>query len=570
MTQSNGSATETSPLLGNSDIPKPADPNDGVAPNGNVANGAANGSAAAGDDVERQGGHSESVDKLAGDPEVKKGLHYALPALAIGVFLSAADQTIVVSSSGKIGSDLRSLNKVSWIATAYLLTLTSFQPLYGKMSDIFGRKPCLLFAYTVFGFGCLFCGLARTMNELIAARAFAGIGGGGMTVVVSILLSDTVPLVERGKWQGYVNIVYATGAGLGAPLGGVLADYISWRWSFLLQAPLVFIAFIAVFFVLKLPTIEDTDWKTKLRRVDFIGAAVLVCAVFTLLLGLDRGSNLSWQAPVTITSLCIAFPLFAVFVMVEMKLATEPFAPGHVVFERTMFACYLCNFFSFGGWLATLFYVPLFYQAVDGLSATDAGVRLLPGIVAGVSGSLFAGFLMKWTGKYYWLTVCAYSSLTIGMVPILLFTGIISRSAWGISVGLAIGGFSNGIGVTSTLIALRQVSNATAADQAIATACSYLFRSLGSVVGVSLASTVAQQSLRNQLRDRLKSGEDAEDIVKNVRESLDYIRTLEPGVRELVRECYESATRAAFILTICIVAGAGISSWFIREKALRR
>src|ERR1700744_5745768 len=124
-----------------------------------------------------------------------------------------------MASYGQIGSDLKALNLTSWIATAYFLTLTSFQPLYGKLSDIFGRKACLLFAYSVFGLGCVFCGLAQTMEQLIAARAFAGIGGGGMMTVVSILLSDIVPLRERGTWQGYINIVYACGASSGAPLG---------------------------------------------------------------------------------------------------------------------------------------------------------------------------------------------------------------------------------------------------------------------------------------------------------------------------------------------------------------
>jgi len=108
--------------------------------------------------------------------------------------------------------------------------LTTFQPLYGKLSDIFGRKPTLLFAYAVFGLGCLFCGIAQTIEELIAARAFAGIGGGGMTTVTSIMFSDIIPLRKRGTWQGYINIVFATGAAIGAPLGGVFADSIGWRW----------------------------------------------------------------------------------------------------------------------------------------------------------------------------------------------------------------------------------------------------------------------------------------------------------------------------------------------------
>ncbi|KAI9682042.1 MAG: hypothetical protein M1817_000096 [Caeruleum heppii] len=517
-------------------------------------------------DVESQPEGSRNFEGL---PEVHKRLKYMLPALAIGVFLSAGDQTIIVSSYAKIGSELNALNSTSWIATAYFLTLTSFQPTYGRLSDIFGRKSCLLFAYTIFGIGCLGCGLARSINELIAARAFAGIGGGGMTTVVSILLSDIVPLRERGTWQGYINIVYASGAGIGAPLGGVLADYIGWRWAFLAQAPLCLIAIISVYFTLHLPRIEDAEWRVKLKRIDFLGAFTLIAAVFTLLLGLDRGSNVSWRALVVLISLPVSLLLFALFILVEMKFAAEPFAPAHIIFERSLFACYLCNFFSFAGWLAAIFYVPLFFQAVDGLSATQAGIRLLPAIVAGVSGSLFAGAYMQRTGRYYWLTVGAYTALTLGIIPILLFTGIVENSTWGISVGLAVCGFSNGIGVTTSLIAL--ISNASYADQAVATACSYLFRSLGSAVGVSLTASVVQQFLRAHLRDALGgNGAEADEIVQKVRRSLDYIQTLEPGVRELVRDCYESATRAGLVLNLGLVSGAMFSAWWIRERQLSR
>lgn len=218
-------ATETTGLL-----PTPgASPND-ILPSVNGVHGNQNGSLSPGDDEESQERQDDGKPLYQGMPEVKAKLKYILPAVSIGIFLAAADQTIIVSCYGKIGSDLKALNNTSWIATAYFLTLTSFQPLYGKLSDIFGRKPCLLFGYAIFGVGCLFCGLARNMNELIAARAFAGIGGGGMTTVVSIMMSDIVPLRERGTWQGVINIIYATGQGCGAPLGGLLADYVSWRW----------------------------------------------------------------------------------------------------------------------------------------------------------------------------------------------------------------------------------------------------------------------------------------------------------------------------------------------------
>lgn len=191
-----------------------------------------------GSDVEQQdNGNDDQTKPHAGMSEVRKRLHVIFPAMAVGVLFSAADQTIIVSSYGKIGTDLNALNSTSWIATSYFLTLTACQPLYGKLSDIFSRKSCLLFAYAVFGLGCVFCGLAPNMPSLIAARAFAGIGGGGMTTVCSIILSDIIPLRERGTWQGYMNIIYATGAGIGAPLGGLLSDSIGWRWAFLAQGP---------------------------------------------------------------------------------------------------------------------------------------------------------------------------------------------------------------------------------------------------------------------------------------------------------------------------------------------
>ena len=198
--------------------------------------------------------------------------------------------------------------------------------------------------------------------------------------------------------------------------------------------------------------------------------------------------------------------------------------------------------------MAVLFYIPLFYQAVDGFSATQAGVRLLPNVVAAVSGSLSGGLLIQKTGKYYWLTVFAYLTAILGTLLITLCTGLVVNSTYGISVGLALGGYSTGVGITATLIGL--IANAAPEDQAIATACSYLFRSLGSVVVLSLAASIIQQSLRDQLREHLSSGKDAVEIVKRVRQSLDYVKTLEPAVQEAVRQCYASSTRNGFFFVL--------------------
>jgi predicted MFS family arabinose efflux permease len=224
----------------------------------------------------------------------------------------------------------------------------------------------------------------------------------------------------------------------------------------LLQTPISFAAVIAVSTQLKEATKEQSNWRDNIKRVDFLGALIVVGAVLGLLVGLDRGSNVSWSLPLTIISLSVSGALFVAFVLVEIYVAKEPFAPGHIIFNRNLFACYLCNFFSFGGWLAAIYFLPLFYQAADGISATRASVLLIPCITVGVTGSLFGGWAMRYTGKYYWLTVTGYGLLTTGLTVIFLFSGMITTSTVVIVVGSTMCAFGNGIGVTTTLIALSK------------------------------------------------------------------------------------------------------------------
>ncbi|KAE9379232.1 MFS multidrug transporter [Stipitochalara longipes BDJ] len=536
-----------------------------------------------GDEADEAGDVTEENPLFQGDEEMRKKLYILFPGKQHisfltrtnldQVFLIAADQTIIVSSYARIGTELNALNNTSWIATAYFLTLTSFQPLYGKLSDIFGRKPCLLFAYSVFGLGCLFCGVARNLQELVAARAFAGIGGGGMTTVIgSILFSDIIPLRERGTWQGYMNIVFATGFALGGPLGGVLSDTIGWRLtfsrSFIGQFPLSMLASVVVYSVLDLPKPEDSHWKDKLRRIDFLGAFSLVIAVFCLLVGLDRGSNVSWSDTIAIVFTSASTPLFALFIFIEMKVASNPFAPGHIIFERSLFASYLSNFFAIAANTSFLFYLPLYFQAVDGISAAGSGLRLIPAAVGSVSGSLFGGTWMQKTGKYYWLTTASTCVTVVGSTIIFLCSGPLFNSTWGMLFGVTISCFGGGAVITTTLV--NVIANANPSDQAIATACTYLFRSLGSVVGVSMAATIVQQSLRTQLRASLKDGKDADKIVERVRQSLDYIKELEPHTRAIVIRCYQKAENASFGVSVLLVCGTLLCVVFISEKKLSR
>ncbi|KAF1974368.1 MFS general substrate transporter [Bimuria novae-zelandiae CBS 107.79] len=540
---------ETSPLLPKPALqptfPHPIAEDRDVAPGASYDGGAKN---VDGDQLERQISNGDA-SKHQGMPEVRKRMKYIFPAICIGVFLSAADQTLVVSTYGTIGTELHALNSTSWIATAYFITLTAFQPLYGKLSDIFGRKSCLLLAYIVFGIGSTFCGLARNMGGLIAARAFAGVGGAGMSTITSILMSDVVSLRDRGTWQGYINIIYAAGSAAGAPIGGLLADSIGWRWAFIAQGPLCLVATAAVAVVLHMPKTDHSHWVQKLMKIDFLGATVLILAVTGVLVGLDHGSNVSWNSPITIAGLSTT-PLFVVFLLVERYVASHPIAPFCIILNRSLFACSLCNFFSFGGWLAALFFIPLYWQVIADMNAAKAGLLLIPCILS----------------SYYWITVIAYSNLLFGLAMVLLFAGIIKENIPVMVVGTMITAFSNGIGVTTTLIWL--IANAKHKDQAVATACSYLFRSSGSVFGIAMCATAFNQTLRKTLGAALGGSEDANEIAERVRSSLAYFRSLEPELKEVVRECYSKSSRAALTVSMGLVVGSAVFSWFIREKKL--
>ncbi|RPB22841.1 MFS general substrate transporter [Terfezia boudieri ATCC MYA-4762] len=523
---------------------------------------------------------NSSGGALEQDPDVPaiSGVNIAavVPAMAIGIFLASMDNTVVVASYGRIGTEMNELNRTSWLSTAYLLTTTSFQPLYGKLSDIYGRKACLLFAYSVFGLGCLFCGISRNLNDLIAARAFAGIGGGGMTTVASILMSDIVSIRKRGTWQGILNIIFALGAAVGGPLGGWLSDTIGWRWAFIGQAPLTLIAFLTVTFALHLPQDPVASVKTKLLRVDFPGAFTLVLAIFSFLLSLDLSINsigFSMSSLITLSIFLGSVLLFVSFYHIENSYSAEPFCPPELVKRREILSPCIANFFCFGSAMVVLFHIPLFSQAVLGSSAAAAGQRLLPMIAGSMLGSLGGGIYIQKTGKYYWLTFCAYLGLFLGAGVIyicVLLTGT-GPSQLMINmcmlVGMVIFNVGLGIGLTSTLIAL--ISNVTSAEQAVVTAISYLFRSLGSVLSLSIAAGLVQTVLRSCLLEKL-GGDDVLDIVRRVRRDLDYIGELKPDQAVVVRMCYQDGITDAMLFVVVLGFLCWVSSWGIREVKVKK
>ena len=249
-----------------------------------------------------------------------------------------------------------------------------------------------------------------------------------------------------------MNIVWTTGTIAGASLGGLFADTIGWRWyarinfirlierpisfrAFLIQVPIALIAIIAVSLALHLPKVESGGFKAKLKRVDFLGAISLVSAVFFLLFGLDRGGNVSWNDKLTKYSICAFVVAFVTFAFVEMEWASEPFAPKRIIVNRSLISSYLVNFFGIASGFTMIFYIALYFQAVQGRSASAAGIWLLFSVGGSLTGSLCGGLIIQGTGKYYLLTLASYIVFFLGTTSTTLSSGVIVTSSVGIALG---------------------------------------------------------------------------------------------------------------------------------------
>lgn len=489
------------------------------------------------------------------------GLLLIMGAMWIGTFLAALDGTIVATILGTVGSEFGVSRSVGWLGTSYLLTQTAFQPLYGRLSDIFGRKPATLFASGVFLLGSLLCGLSRTFTQLCIARAIAGIGGGGLTSMATIVTSDLVSLKARGTWQGLGNLVFATGAAIGGPLGGTLADGgIGWRWAFLLQVPLCMVHFAVVSWKINIPA-GPGSVSEKLRRVDVWGALTLVSSVAMILVGLNLGgSELAWSHPYVLTALIGGLGLACAFVYVERYIAREPLMPLSVLFKRTpgfvSLACWFISMSQFG----ILFNVPLYFTAVKGFTAAEAGMHLIPNAIAASACSLGAGLVMGRTGKYRKMMLAGGALAFLGPLCMCLWDRKTTDSAFWLSMPWA--GAAFGSTLTITLVAL--IASVDPKDMAPATGVTYLFRAVGSVLGISLSNTLLQNSLKNNLIRRKVPAE----VAAQIRDNVSILHQLTGKVHKHAVRAYEDSMHTVFIWIALCGLLSFVSMLFIEEKPL--
>jgi EmrB/QacA subfamily drug resistance transporter len=416
-----------------------------------------------------------------------------LGAVLLALFLSALDQTIVGPILPTIVSDLNGVDYYTWVVTAYLLTSTVTVPIYGKLSDQFGRKPMLMIGIGLFLVGSALSGLSQTMWQLVAFRAIQGLGAGALFPISLAVIGDLFTPRERGKYQGLFGAVFGIAFLLGPFLGGTLTDNFSWHWVFYVNLPIGAIALGVIWWLL--PTVRRPDAS---RNIDYLGVATFAAAIVPILIGLTNAQNGDWGSPGVWGLLILGAVFLATFVWVEAR-AKEPMMPLALFRIRTFTISMIAVFTAMFGFFGAVVFLPLWYQVVQGASATESGYNLLPFLFGLILSSVASGQIVSRTGHYKWLAVGA---LALAAVGVLLMTNLRADTpdlmlwAWMFTAGVGIG--------PSMAVFTIVVQNAVPFSQlGAATSDLTLFRQIGGMVGLTFAFTL----FRNFLGwDEIRSG----------------------------------------------------------------
>ncbi|PRX62730.1 EmrB/QacA subfamily drug resistance transporter [Nonomuraea fuscirosea] len=420
------------------------------------------------------------VATLSPEAPPRRSLWVSIGSLIMVMFLAALDQTVVATAMPTIAGELNGLQDLSWVVTAFALASGIVTPLYGKLSDMYGRKTLYLTAIVVFLAGSALCGLAQTMGQLIAFRAFQGLGAGGVMVLTMIIAADLATPRERAKFQGIFGAVFGIASIAGPVVGGYLTEHASWRWIFAINLPLGAIALAVAFTVLKLPR------RTSPHRVDWLGAALIAGLLTCLtLLASWGGSAYAWTSPVILGLGAGAVLLTVLFVLVERRVA-EPVLPLRLFRDRAFTIPVVAVVLLATAMLGTATFLPLFLQLASGASASDSGLLLLPMMAGMIAASTLGGQIVTRLGHYKWLMVGgAVSAAAAGFLfaTMGLETSTFASSAYMVLAGA-------GIGVIGQNLLLAVQTTTPEADRGAATSAVTFARGVGGAVGVAVLGGV--------------------------------------------------------------------------------
>jgi EmrB/QacA subfamily drug resistance transporter len=489
-----------------------------------------------------------------------------LSGLILGMFLAALDQTIVSTAIRTIGDDLNGLSVQAWVTTAFLITSTISTPLFGKLSDIYGRKPFFMLAISIFILGSALCGLAQSMYMLAAFRAFQGIGAGGLMPLALAIIGDIIPPRERARYQGYFMAVFATSSVLGPVVGGFFAGQSSilgipgWRWIFYINVPIGIVALVVVEAVLKL------HHHRRDHRIDWGGAAMLVVGLVPLLIIAEQGRTWGWASGAAFTCYLLGVAGLISFVRVESKMGDEALLPLRL-FRNSVFAvgsgqAAVIGMGMFGG----ISSIPLYLQIVKGASPTKAGLLLLPLIFGMMAASLASGQFTSRTGRYKIFPVVGSVLMVIGLLTMTRIGA--DTPLWQADVYMAIFGMGLGMNMQSIVLAMQNAVEPR--DMGVATSAVTFFRqvggSLGTAVFLSILFTSAGSNIKSELA---KSGVQVPQGQTFSLNDTSGISKLPQQVRHPILVGFSNAMDLVFLVGALVLVIGFVLSLMLKEVPLR-
>ncbi|WFB07737.1 MFS transporter [Streptomyces sp. LX-29] len=476
--------------------------------------------------------------------------------VVLGMLLAALDQTIVSTALPTIVADLGGGGHMAWVVTAYLLAETVSSVLVGKFGDLFGRKVVFQISAVVFIAGSILAGAANSMLLLIVARAVQGAGGGGLMVTAMALIADVIPLRQRGKYQGALGAVFGVTTVVGPTLGGVFTDHASWRWCFYVNVPvaIVMIAMAAR----QIPVV-----RAAVRPViDYLGIVLVALGSSGLVLGLEwGGTRYPWGSAEVVGLFAGSAVLLTAFVLVELR-AREPMLPMRLFRNPVFTVCSLLSFIVGFSLLGALTYLPTYLQFVDGVSATESGVRTLPLIVGLLGTSVLSGVVISRTGRYRLFPISGTAVMALGLYLMATMgpdTGVRLESLYMFVLGA-------GIGLAMQVLTIAVQNTVPYHELGTATSGVTFFRTLGSSFGTAVFGTLYSGRLEPELRAALAESPDVPPAAVRDPQAL---TALPPDQGRPVVEAYAETIGYVFQWVVPVAAAGFVIAWFLKEVPLR-